>query len=72
MSSEQSINIKAIQTGNIEIDSKNTTEKINDRVDINSLLMKLREKEKLQKKENLLFFGLVGLVIFTIGIISFL
>ncbi|MDB4845991.1 hypothetical protein OAH88_02340 [Candidatus Pelagibacter sp.] len=72
MSSEQSINIKAIQTGNIEIDSKNTTEKINDRVDINSLLMKLREKEKLQKKENLLFFGLVGLVIFIIGIISFL
>jgi hypothetical protein len=72
MSSEQSINIKAIQTGNIEIDSKNTTEKINDRVDINSLLIKLREKEKLQKKENLLFFGLVGLVIFIIGIISFL
>tara|TARA_B110000003_G_scaffold50566_1_gene49591 strand:- start:274 stop:492 length:219 start_codon:yes stop_codon:yes gene_type:complete len=72
MSSEQSINIKAIQTGNIEIDSKNTTEKINDRVDINSLLMKLREKEKLQKKENLLFFGLVGLVIFIIGVISFL
>ena len=71
MSSEQSINQKAIETPNGALAS-NVQEKPPTRVDINNLLHRVREKEKLQKKENLLFFGLVGLVIFIIGIISFL
>ena len=42
----------------------------NRRVDINDLLSRAREDEKKQKKENLVFFGLVASVIVITGIIA--
>ena len=42
----------------------------NRRVDINVLLSKVRDDEKKQKKENLVFFGLVASVIVITGIIA--
>ena len=40
------------------------------RVDINNLLSKVRDDEKKQKKENLVFFGLVASIIVITGIIA--
>ena len=40
------------------------------RVDINNLLSRVREEERKQKKENLLFFGLISSVIVITGIIA--
>jgi len=40
------------------------------RVDINDLLSRARDDEKKQKKENLVFFGLVASVIVITGIIA--
>ena len=42
----------------------------NRRVDINDLLSRARDDEKKQKKENLVFFGLVASVIVITGIIA--
>ena len=42
----------------------------NARVDINDLLSRARENEKKQKKENLVFFGIVASVIVITGIIA--
>ena len=42
----------------------------NRRVDINVLLSKVRDDEKKQKKENLVFFGLVASVVVITGIIA--
>ena len=42
----------------------------NTRVDINDLISKVRENEKKQKKENLVFFGIVASVIAITGIIA--
>ena len=40
------------------------------RVDINDLLSRARDDERKQKKENLVFFGLVASVIVITGIIA--
>ena len=40
------------------------------KVDINDLLSRAREDEKKQKKENLIFFGLIASVIAITGIIA--
>ena len=40
------------------------------RVDINDLLSRVRDNEKKQKKENLVFFGLVVSVLAITGIIA--
>ena len=69
MSAEQSINIKNFKTHTIDIHKKNIAEKTKSRVDINYLLIKLREKEKLQKQENFLFIGIISSIIVTMGII---
>ena len=53
----------------ISIGSK-TTNKIPGRVDINNLMSKVREEERKQKKENLVFFGLISSVIVITGIIA--
>ena len=50
----------------IDIDKKNYIFK---KVDINNLMSKVREKEKKETKENLVFFGLVGSLIFISGIL---
>ena len=42
----------------------------NRRVDINDLLSRVRDDEKKQKKENLVFFGLVASVIVITGIVA--
>ena len=47
----------------------NSTSK-NRRVDINDLLSRARNDEKKQKKENLVFFGLVASVIVITGIVA--
>ena len=40
------------------------------KVDINDLLSRVRDDEKKQKKENLVFFGLIASVIVITGIIA--
>ena len=40
------------------------------RVDINDLLSRVRDDEKKQKKENLVFFGLVASVIVITGVVA--
>ena len=40
------------------------------RVDINDLLSRARDDEKKQKKENLVFFGLVASVIVITGVVA--
>ena len=42
----------------------------NRRVDINDLLSRARDDEKKQKKENLVFFGLVASVIVITGVVA--
>ena len=71
MSSEQLLNTKNLshETVNFEDNKQNIPKKKTIRVDINSLLVKLREKEKSQRQENLLFFGVFGSIVITIGII---
>jgi len=44
--------------------------KIPGRVDINNLMSRVREEERKQKKENLVFFGLISSVIVITGIIA--
>ena len=48
----------------------NKSSSSNRRVDINDLLSRARDDEKKQKKENLVFFGLVASVIAVTGIIA--
>ena len=48
----------------------NSSSKIPGRVDINNLMLKVREEERKQKKENLVFFGLISSVIVITGIIA--
>ena len=69
MSTEKFTNTKIPEIKTIDFDKKNTSEKIRTSVDINSLLIKLREKEKLQKQENFLFIGIISSIIVTMGII---
>ena len=40
------------------------------RVDINDLMLKVRNEEKKEKKENLVFLGLVGSVLVISGVIA--
>ena len=72
MSSEQLLNTKNLshETVNFEDNNQNISKKKTIRVDINSLLIKLREKEKSKSQENLLFFGVLGSIIITIGVIA--
>ena len=53
----------------IDIASKPLS-KIPGRVDINNLMSKVREEERKQKKENLVFFGLISSVIVITGILA--
>ena len=51
------------------VNSKSSTN-TNNKVDINDLLSRVRDDEKKQKKENLVFFGLIASVIVITGIIA--
>ncbi|MAJ65787.1 MAG: hypothetical protein CMI76_00620 [Candidatus Pelagibacter sp.] len=71
MSSEQSLNIKILNDTKANLGESNPIRKERPaRVNINHLLSKVREKEKSQKKENLVFFGVVGTVIVITGLIA--
>jgi hypothetical protein len=61
-------NHKSVDVSNI-ITPNITEQKKSGRVDINQLMFKVREKERKIKKDNLLFFGLVGSIICVAGII---
>ena len=47
-----------------------TSRNTGNKVDINDLLSRVRDDEKKQKKENLVFFGLIASVIVITGIIA--
>ena len=52
-----------------KIHTQDISKKTN-RVDINDLMLKVRNEEKKEKKENLVFLGLVGSVIVISGVIA--
>ena len=60
-----------VETPNkVVVETSTPSTKIPGRVDINNLMSKVREEEKKQRKENLIFFGLIGSVIIITGIIA--
>jgi len=71
MSSEQAINNRSLKTPNhIDLELNKAHNKISDRVDINKLFSRMREQENKQKKENLVFLSLIGLVVIITGLIA--
>ena len=70
MSGEQLSTENTIKTQEVGSDGKVIHSKISGRVDINTLMTKVRQQEKKQKKENLVFFGLIASVIAITGIIA--
>jgi len=70
MSLKQLTNSKILEKESIDFYNQKTSKKNISRVDINCLLIKLREKKKLQKQENLLFFGIISSIIITVGVIA--
>ena len=70
MSGERIIEVDQVKTqSNIDTASKSPS-KITKRVDINKLLSRVRSEERKQKKENLVFFGVISSVIVATGIIA--
>ena len=59
-----------VETPNKVVVGTSIPRKIPGRVDINNLMSKVREEERKQKKENLVFFGLISSVIVITGIIA--
>ena len=65
-------NVTKIPSVNLNNSSSNNSSfrKIPVRVDINNLMLKVREEKKKQKKENLVFLGFVSSVVVITGIIA--
>ena len=65
-------NVTKIRSVNLNNSSSNNSSfrKIPGRVDINDLMLKVSEKKKKQKKENLIFLGLISSVVVITGIIA--
>ena len=65
-------NLKIMSGDQVNYSSVNNTTSRNtsNKVDINDLLSRVRDDEKKQKKENLVFFGLIASVIVITGIIA--
>ena len=59
-----------IKTSNLNRTRVRNAKSPNRRVDINDLLSRVREDEKKQKKENLIFFGAIASIIAVTGIIA--
>ena len=59
-----------IKTSNLNRTRPRNAKSPNHRVDINDLLSRAREDERKQKKENLVFFGVVASLIAITGIIA--
>ena len=70
MSGEQLSTENTIKTQEVGSDGKVIHSKTNGRVDIKTLMNKVRQQEKKQKKENLVFFGLISSVVVVTGIIA--
>ena len=70
MSGEQLSTGNTIKTHEAGSGEKVVHSKTHGRVDINTLMNKVRQQEKKQKKENLIFFGLISSVIIVTGIIA--
>ena len=70
MNNDQSAVVKSIKITKSDFHSKNRAGAPHGRVDINDLMSRAREDEKKQKKENLVFFGLVASVVALTGIIA--
>ena len=70
MSGEQLSSEKSLENPKY-LDIQTTIEKkITGRVDINKLMQRVRDEQKQQKKENLVFFGLVSSVVVIKGLIA--
>ena len=70
MSGERIIEADQVKTqSNIDVASKSPS-RITKRVDINNLMSRVRSEERKQKKENLVFFGVISSVIVATGIIA--
>ncbi len=54
----------------VRSDLEKPSVKNHNRVDINDLMSKVRDEKKKQRKENLIFFGLVSSVIIITGVIA--
>ena len=70
MSGDQLATDRNIKTPNLNYRKVSKKRSSNARVDINDLISRVRESEKKQKKENLIFFGIVASVIAITGIIA--
>ena len=57
---------------NLETEHKvnNLNSSISNRVNINNLMTKVREQEKKERKENIIFLSLIGSVVLVTGIIA--
>ena len=70
MRGDQLATDRNIKTPNLNYYKVSKKRSPNTRVDINDLLSRARENEKKQKKENLVFFGLIASLIVITGIIA--
>ena len=70
MSGEQLSTENTIKTQEAGSGEKVVHSKTNGRVDINTLMTKVRQEEKKQKKENFVFFCLITSVVVITGIIA--
>ena len=71
MSGEQiSIDSSVETPSKATIETEKKTSVTSNRVNINHLMSKVRDEEKKQRKENLIFLGLIGSVIIITGIIA--
>ena len=53
-----------------ELKENNINSSISNRVNINNLMTKVREQEKKERKENIIFLSLIGSVVLVTGIIA--
>ena len=67
MSGEQLTAKESINTTEVKLSKKSNTAS---RVNINDLLLKVRQEEKRDKKENYIFLGLICAVITVTGVIA--
>ena len=70
MHDDQSALVKNIKVTNSHFHRKNRAGASHARVDINDLMYRAREDEKKQKKENLVFFGVIASVVVLTGIFA--
>ena len=70
MRGDQLVSGDNIKTLNVNYNKVGKGNLSNRRVDINDLLSRAREDERKQKKENLVFFGVIASLIAVTGIIA--